>query len=329
MRFFAYGGERVLWISLILSVIELAMFSTNNVLNASFETLPRMLSTIAAIITFVFLVMFPYFIFKLTNKHYTQLWNPEYYHRYAFLFCEFKLSKTTSKTFMSVLVGRFILYGMVIAALQNMPFGQTAIIALIQILYLVYLIRVSPFISKIIKILNYCSEGALSVVTLCYLALGFDTSRGGKFSMKFKDFVSNLLISATVIVIVVAIVTMVYMMVMKIWFTIKRCIHRSKIKDDPKTKGDSSAKRDGEEQPMMGSEDKVQGGGIQAAQKQIKSPEELEIDLEREFMEGGLGKRRGEGEQDENDYNLEKEYNQGQKMKGDIAWKDEDFNFDD
>lgn len=117
VRFFAYGGERVLWISLILSVIELAIFSTNNVLNASFETLPRMLSTVAAIFTFVFLALFPYFIFKLTNRHYTQLWNPEFYHRYAFLFCEFKLNKTTSKTFMAVLVGRFILYGMLIAAL--------------------------------------------------------------------------------------------------------------------------------------------------------------------------------------------------------------------
>lgn len=64
---------------------------------------------------------------------------------------------------------------------------------------------------------------------------------------------------------------------------------------------------------------------------QKKSPEELEIDLEREFMEGGNGKRRGDGEfgQDDKDFDLEKEYNQGQKMKGDFAWKEEDFNFDD
>ena len=197
VRFLAYGGERVLWISLILSVIELSIFSTNNVLNASFETLPRMLSTISAIFTFAFLVAFPYFIFKFTNRHYTQLWNPEFYHRYAFLFCEFKLNKTTSKTFMSVLVARFILYGMLIAALQNMPFGQTAILALLQLIYLVYLIRVNPFVSKIIKVLNYIIEGAFTIVMLCYLALGFNTSKEGIFSEKVSDFVSNILIWAT------------------------------------------------------------------------------------------------------------------------------------
>ena len=332
VKFFAYGGERVLWISLIISVIELAMFSTNNVLNAGFETLPKMLSTIAAIITFFFLILFPYFIFKLTNKHYMQLWNPEYYHRYAFLFCEFKLNKTTSKTFMSVLVGRFIIYGMLIAALQNMPFGQTAVLALVQLIYLLYLIKVSPFISKIIKILNYIVEGAFSVVMLCYLALGFDSSRGGGFSLKFKDFVSNILIWATVIVVVFAIITMLYMVVMKLWFTLKRCIDGSKLKGDPRAVGDSSAKRDGEEQPMMaGSDDKFASGEQQAtAQQKKKTPEELEFDLEREFMEGGLGKRRGDGEfgGDERDLDLEKEYNQGQKMKGDFAWNDEDFNFD-
>lgn len=142
-----------------------------------------------------------------------------------------------------------------------MPFGQTAILALVQLVYLVYLIRVNPFVSKIIKVLNYIIEGAFSVVMLCYLALGFNTSKGGVFSVKVSDFVSNILIWATVIVIVFAIITMVYMVVMKIWFSIRRCIDRSKIKDDPRSSGDSSAKRDGDEQPMIGTDDKVVSSG--------------------------------------------------------------------
>jgi hypothetical protein len=121
-KFIAYGGERTLWVSLMLSVVELSMFSTNNVLNPSFETTPRMVSTIAAIFTFIFLIAFPVFIYKLTNKHYTILWNPEFYHKYAFFFCEFKLSKKSSKTFMSVVISRLVLFGMIIALLQDMPF---------------------------------------------------------------------------------------------------------------------------------------------------------------------------------------------------------------
>jgi hypothetical protein len=76
-----------------------------------------MISTIAAIITFIFLISFPIFIYKLTNRHYTQLWNPEFYHRYAFFFCEFKLSKKRTKTFMSIIMSRLILFGIIVAAM--------------------------------------------------------------------------------------------------------------------------------------------------------------------------------------------------------------------
>lgn len=120
-RFLAYGGERTLWVALMLSIVELSLFSTNNILNPSFDTTPKMLSTIAAIVTFIFLISFPVFIHKLTNRHYSQLWNPEFYHRYAFFFCEFKLSGRAQKTFMSIIILRLIAYGFIVAALQNSP----------------------------------------------------------------------------------------------------------------------------------------------------------------------------------------------------------------
>lgn len=131
VKFIAYGGERTLWVALMLSVLELSLFSMNNLLNMSFDTLPRMLSTIAAVVCFIFLIAFPVFIFKLTNKHYTQLWNPEFYHRYAFFFCEFKLSTRGTKTFMSVIMGRLIIFGFLIAFFQSSPFLQTLSICLV------------------------------------------------------------------------------------------------------------------------------------------------------------------------------------------------------
>jgi Transient receptor potential (TRP) ion channel len=176
-----------LWVALMLSIVELSLFSTNNLINRSFATLPQMLSTIASVLVFIFLLGFPVFIFKLTNRHYTQLWNPEFYHRYAFFYCEFKLSTRAKKTFMSVIVSRLTLYGIIIAGLQNSPLAQTLCVAILQGLYLLCLIKIDPFISKIIKILNYIMEGFLSVIFILYCILGYDKANGSKLPVGPKD----------------------------------------------------------------------------------------------------------------------------------------------
>jgi hypothetical protein len=275
VKFLAYGGERVLWISLMLSMIELSLFSTYNILNPIFLTVPRILSLIAALLTFIFLVSFPIFVYKLTNRHYTQLWNPEFYHRYAFFFCEFKLSKKSSKTFMSVIMGRLILFGIIVAAFQNVPFAQTLIVSIMQLLYLFILVKVDPFVSKVMKIMNLVLESALMFVFICYCVLGWDMANPGKMPIGVKNFFADILIWGIVLVVVTAIACMIYMVVMKIWFTIKRCIDGQKIT--------GNEVQQEEEQAIFDSDD-------QAAVKK-EEPKEENFDLEAEFMDGGLGRR--------------------------------------
>jgi len=289
-RFIAYGGERTLWVALMLSLVELSLFSTNNILNPSFETTPRMLSTVASLFTFIFLVSFPIFIYKLTNRHYTQLWNPEFYHRYAFFFCEFKLSKKWSKTFMSIVVGRLVLYGILVAALQQKPFTQTFCICLVQFAYLILLIRIKPLISKVMTILNYIMEFALFVVFIFYCILGWDKQNGDVIPPGPKESIADILVWGIVVVVATAILCMVYMILMKIWSTIKRCIDGTRIKGM-----DMGPK---EEEKKMFEDDK-------------EEEKEPELDLEKEFMDGGLGKREGEYDQDEDDIDLEAEFEMG------------------
>jgi hypothetical protein len=104
---------------------------------------------------------------------------------------------------------------------------------------------------------------------------------------------------------------MLYMIFMKIYSTIKRCIDGGKIKgDERKVKEEESEKMFDEP-------------------KKEEEPEP-ELDLEKEFMDGGLGKRENENgfEQDDADLDLEAEFAVGQKMKGDIAFEQDGFKFE-
>lgn len=91
MRFLVYGGERCIWISLMLSTLELTIFSVNNLMSPDFSNTPNIVSFASAMLAFVFVVTFPIIIFRIANQSYDILWSPDYYNRYAFFFCEFKL----------------------------------------------------------------------------------------------------------------------------------------------------------------------------------------------------------------------------------------------
>jgi hypothetical protein len=52
----------------------------------------EIVSFAAAVLTFILMAAMPFIIFRISNLPYEKLWNPEYYHRYAYFFCEFKLN---------------------------------------------------------------------------------------------------------------------------------------------------------------------------------------------------------------------------------------------
>lgn len=96
MRFIVYGGERCIWISLMLSTLELTVFSVNNLMSPDFSNTPNILSFASALLAFIFVVAYPVIIFRIANQDFDILWNPDYYNRYAFFFCEFKLDTKVS-----------------------------------------------------------------------------------------------------------------------------------------------------------------------------------------------------------------------------------------
>ena len=80
----------------MLGSLELSIFSVNNLMNYKTDTLPQLMSLVAAVFSLLAVIALPIAVYKLCNQHYEALWNPEFYHRYAFMFCEFKLDKKVS-----------------------------------------------------------------------------------------------------------------------------------------------------------------------------------------------------------------------------------------
>ena len=99
MKFLVYGGERCFWISLMLASLELTIFSVNNLLHPDFSHRASQISFFSALLCAGLMVAFPYVIYVVTNRHYEKLWNPEYYHRYAYFFCEYRLDMKVSQIF--------------------------------------------------------------------------------------------------------------------------------------------------------------------------------------------------------------------------------------
>lgn len=99
VKFFVYGGERCFFIGLLLNLLELSIFSMNNLMHPSFDTPIGILSSVLALVTVMFVILFPGVIYLICAKHYSELWHPDYYDRYAYLFCEFKLNRRVSYHF--------------------------------------------------------------------------------------------------------------------------------------------------------------------------------------------------------------------------------------
>jgi len=70
------------------------------------------------------------------------------------------------------------------------------------------------------------------VVFLIYSVLGWDKSNGGKISDYYLNIVADVLVWFLFGVVLVAFIQMIYMVAMKIWFTIKKCIDGKKLKPE-------------------------------------------------------------------------------------------------
>ena len=96
VRLLAYSGERCFFLGVMVNLLELSIYSTNNIMNPSIGSPISILSLVMSLVTALFVLLFPGAIALICRKHYQDLWHPDYYERYAYLFCEFKLDRTVS-----------------------------------------------------------------------------------------------------------------------------------------------------------------------------------------------------------------------------------------
>jgi hypothetical protein len=176
-RFIAFNGERSFYVAMIFGSLELSLFSTNNILNPRFDHIGFILSFIVSLFAFVICLMLPVILYKIANHEPITLWHPEYYERYAFLYCEFKLNSKLSKCFMAVIMTRIVLFGIFAAALITIPLGQTVVLLLIHIVYFSVLVKTKPFVSKVMLVLTVIAEVFVIASAFCFVISALDNSK--------------------------------------------------------------------------------------------------------------------------------------------------------
>ena len=67
MRFLAYGGERLFFLSMIFSSLELSMFAINNIMHPTVSTAGGIVSMFLAVFTVVFMIAFPLIIYRIAT----------------------------------------------------------------------------------------------------------------------------------------------------------------------------------------------------------------------------------------------------------------------
>jgi Transient receptor potential (TRP) ion channel len=170
-RFFAFNAERSFYTCMMFGSLELAVFSMNNLLNPKFDHAGHILSFVCALLTVMVLVALPVILYNIANHYTITLWNPEYYQRYGFIYCEFKLDSKLRKAFMAVLMARIIIFGFVMAALARNPVPQTICAFMIHLIYFAVMIKTKPFVSMIMFVTAIIA-GTLCSGRILYHGLG-------------------------------------------------------------------------------------------------------------------------------------------------------------
>ena len=176
-KFAAFSAERSFYTAMMLGALELSFFSTYNVFHPKFDHIANMLSFIVSVLVLISTLLLPGILYKMADRLVTTLWHPEYYERYGFVFCEFKLSNTASKSFMAIIMTRVVLFGFTAAALMNVPVGQTVCLLLIHVIYFAALIKIKPFVSMVMHILTILAEVCIIGSAFCFLASALDNER--------------------------------------------------------------------------------------------------------------------------------------------------------
>lgn len=227
-RFLAFSAERSFYTALMFACLELTIFSTTNIIHPKFNHIGNMLSFVVSVLTLITMFCIPVILFKASNHFITTLWNPEYYERYGFMFCEFKLNSKIRKCFMSVIMTRIVLFGFLLAALATMPIPQTIAVLFVHLFYFVVLLKVRPFVSLIMHILTSVAEFFVLVSSFCFMITAIDNSKNILKSVSSKERLDLINCFAIFFAVVFLVLGILFMVVMKIVQIIRRAVSKKK-----------------------------------------------------------------------------------------------------
>ena len=299
-RFLAFSAERSFYTALMFACLELTIFSTNNIKNPKFNHIGNMLSFVVSVLTLITMFCIPVILFKASNHFITTLWNPEYYERYGFMFCEFKLNSKIRKCFMSVIMTRIILFGFLLAILASMPVPQTIAVFVVHLIYFIVLLKVRPFVSLIMHILTSIAEFFVLVSSLCFIITALDNSKNMLKSVSAKERLDLINCFAIFFAVIFLVLGILFMVIMKIVQMIRRAVSKKKyMAIAPAKKAVPEAK----EKELM-EQEPVDAPAVENPEmKSFKNQEGLEDD---DFLGSGGTKKVINKDDFENDFLAEK-----------------------
>lgn len=224
-RFLAFTAERSFYTSVMFGALELSLFSTRNIVSPKFDHIGNILSFLLSFIVFIFLISLPVALYKIANHEILTLWHPEYYDRYGFIYCEFKLNDKLRKCFMTVLMTRVIIFGMLCAALADYPLPQTIIVLLLHIAYFATMIKSKPFVSTVMFVTTAIAEAFIILSAFCFMVSAIDNMNNMLKTDAKREVVDMINCCAIIIAVFFTIIGILMMIILKIVQFIKK--HRS------------------------------------------------------------------------------------------------------
>jgi len=162
------------WSLILRAVIEMyydfCIYSYLQLTNLSFSEGMLAFSSIMAIIATVFTVLFPFFCIWKTLKVKNQ-YLLEKDIRYDTLYREFRKKNTSSVTFLAVVLAQKILLAAIIVGLQSTPQTQIALFVAVQVLILMILLVLRPYVDGSMNFRSIIQEFILFAVAALFYGL--------------------------------------------------------------------------------------------------------------------------------------------------------------
>lgn len=234
-KFLAFTAERSFYTAMMFGALELSMFATRNVVSPKFNHIANILSFALSFMVLSVVIMLPIILFKMANHDVATLWHPEYYYRYGFIYCEFKLNEKLKKCFMSILMGRVILFGIFTSALADYPIPQTVIVLLIHVSYYAILLKTKPFVSTIMHLTTVIAEFFIILSAFCFVLSAADNSNNMLKTEKNREIVDLVNCCAVIIAVFFTLIGILMMIILKVIQCIKKVRsqnHYAKIAPD-------------------------------------------------------------------------------------------------